>query len=68
MTLAALAATLRLYQDPETAEQRIPLLILLTTSLENLRNRAERLAPQLAACAVVATAEPYQDTTFLGGG
>ena len=68
LTLAALAATLRLYQDPETVEQRIPLLILLTTSLDNLRNRAERLAPQLAACAVVAAAEPCQDTTFLGGG
>ncbi|MHB8970997.1 MAG: L-seryl-tRNA(Sec) selenium transferase [Pirellulaceae bacterium] len=67
LTLAALAATLRLYQDPETVEQRVPLLILLTTSLDNLRNRAERLAPQLAACAAVA-AEPCQDTTFLGGG
>ncbi|MHB8953991.1 MAG: L-seryl-tRNA(Sec) selenium transferase [Pirellulaceae bacterium] len=68
LTLAALAATLRLYQDPDTVEQRVPLLTLLATPLENLRNRAERLAPQLAACAAVTGAEPYQDITFLGGG
>jgi L-seryl-tRNA(Ser) seleniumtransferase len=68
ITLAALAATLRLYKDPETLEQRIPLLMLLTTSVDNLRNRAERLAPQLAACDAITTAEPVEDTTYLGGG
>ena len=31
-------------------------------------NRAERLAPQLAACDAIATAEPVEDTTYLGGG
>jgi L-seryl-tRNA(Ser) seleniumtransferase len=68
MTLAALAATLRLYQDPETVEQKIPLLILVSTPVANLRNRAERLTPQLAACDAIATAEPVEDTTYLGGG
>ncbi len=68
LTLAALAATLRLYQDPDTVEERVPLLMLLATPLENLRNRAERLAPQLAACPAIAGAESCQDTTFLGGG
>ena len=68
LTLAALAATLRLYRDPETAEQSIPLLSLLSTSLENLRGRAERLAPQLAAATSIATAEAVENTTFLGGG
>lgn len=68
MTLAGLAATLRLYQDPEQLEQSLPLLTLLGTPLENLKNRAERLAPQLANAAAIATAEPVQETTYLGGG
>ncbi len=68
LTLAALAATLRLYRDMSAAEQKIPLLQLITTPLENLRNRAERLAPQLAACQAVAAAEPVEDVAYLGGG
>ena len=68
LTLAALAATLRLYRNPETAEQSIPLLSLLSTSLENLQGRAQRLAPQLAATSSIAAAEPIEDTTYLGGG
>jgi L-seryl-tRNA(Ser) seleniumtransferase len=68
ITLAALAATLRLYRDPEKAKLEIPLLSLLATSVENLRNRAERLAPQMAAASAVAGAEVIADHTFLGGG
>lgn len=68
LTLAALAATLRLYHDVELAERSIPLLSLLSAPLENLRNRAERLAPQMAAAAAIQSAEPIEDHTFLGGG
>ncbi len=68
MTLAALAATLRLYQDPTEAKREIPLLALLSTSLENLQNRAERIAPQLAAGALVESAEAVPGTSYLGGG
>ena len=68
LTLSALAATLSLYQDPEIVERRVPLLSLLSTPLENLRNRAERLAPQLAATGGIAAAEPVQDHAYLGGG
>ena len=68
MTLAGLAATLRLYRDPERARQAVPLLHLLTTSMENLRNRAERLAPQMAAAGAIELAEPIEDVTYLGGG
>jgi len=68
LTLAALAATLRLYRTPEAARREIPLLALLTTSVENLRNRAERLAPQLAACSAIASADPLADVAYLGGG
>lgn len=67
LTLAALAATLEPYQDPQLAERTIPLLSLLATSLENLRNRAERLAPQISATGV-ATAEVIEDEAYLGGG
>jgi L-seryl-tRNA(Ser) seleniumtransferase len=67
ITLAMLAATLRLYRDPKTAEQSIPLLALLATPVENLRNRAERLAPQMAAHSI-ASATPIEGETFLGGG
>jgi L-seryl-tRNA(Ser) seleniumtransferase len=68
ITLAALAATLRLHRDPDKARQEVPLLSLLATSVENLRNRAERLAPQMAAAPAIAAAEVVADHTFLGGG
>lgn len=68
LTLAGMAATLRLYRQPATARQAIPLLRLLDTSLDNLKNRAQRLAPQIAAAAAVASAEAVEDATFLGGG
>jgi L-seryl-tRNA(Ser) seleniumtransferase len=67
LTLAALAATLRLYRDAEKARHEIPLLRLLGTSAENLQNRARRLAPQIAASGVAAAAEAAASTTFLGG-
>ena len=56
LTLAALAATLQLYQDPDLAERSIPVLTLLAAPLENLQHRAERLAPQLAATGVATVA------------
>ena len=66
--LAALAATLRLYRDIPTAEESLPLLARLSAPVENLKNRAERLAPQLAAAAVIEQAEPLEGKTYLGGG
>ena len=54
---AALAATLQLQGDPTAAEQALPLLRLLSTASENLQQRAERLAPQIAALGI-ASAEP----------
>lgn len=68
LTLAALAATLRLYRQPELALARIPLLQLLGTSLENLKQRAARLAPQMAASSAIASAQPVEEVTYLGGG
>jgi len=68
LTLAALAATLRLYRDEEKARRAIPLLHLLTTAVENLENRAERLAPQLAATTPIEEAEVVAGVTYFGGG
>lgn len=68
LTLAALAATLRIYRNPERAKQAIPLLQFLSTPVENLKSRAERLAPQMAECSAIAEAAAVADTTYLGGG
>ncbi|MCL4204024.1 MAG: L-seryl-tRNA(Sec) selenium transferase [Pirellulaceae bacterium] len=68
LTLTALFETLRLHQSRERAEQAIPLLELLSTPAANLQNRAERLAPQMAACSAIAAAEAIAATTYLGGG
>lgn len=68
ITLAALAATLRIYRDEKQALLKIPLLSLLNTSMDNLRNRAERIASQIGATSIVESAEPMEESTYLGGG
>jgi L-seryl-tRNA(Ser) seleniumtransferase len=67
MTLAALEATLRLALDPALACSRIPLWSLLTTPIELLRDRADRLAA-LFREALELNAEAVESTAFLGGG
>ncbi|MCA9161640.1 MAG: hypothetical protein KDA62_01625, partial [Planctomycetales bacterium] len=57
LTLAALSSTLALYDEAATLDQRLPILSLLATPQDNLRLRAERLAPQLAATGEIASAE-----------
>jgi L-seryl-tRNA(Ser) seleniumtransferase len=54
---AALAATLECHLDRSPVKPTLPLIELLTTPLENLRNRAERLAAQLAAADGIRSAE-----------
>ena len=68
LTLSALAATLQIQRDPRRAEREIPLMQFVSTPIDNLKNRAERLSAQLAACAAVAAAEPVEDRACLGGG
>ena len=67
MTLAALSSTLDLYVDPAQAEQEIPLLAALSTSVENLKLRADRLSLQMDALPHF-HAEPMQGIAYLGGG
>ncbi len=47
VTIAALAATLRLYSDPERLAERLPILRMLTRPATELRTLAERLKPEL---------------------
>lgn len=47
LTLAFLEQTLKLYDDPETLAENLPLLRMMTTSLETLSERAERLKSAL---------------------
>jgi L-seryl-tRNA(Ser) seleniumtransferase len=66
LSTTALLATLELYDDREQLEQTLPLLQLLSTSVDNLRQRAERLAPQLEGAEGVAGAEPMAIHSDLG--
>ncbi len=61
VTLALLAQTLRLYRTPETRAS-IPLLRMLATPLEELRERAERIAATIGNASVV------ESDGFVGGG
>ncbi len=55
MTIAALAATLELYRDPEVAVREIPVLAMLTASAESIARRCEVVAAQLREAGVEAT-------------
>jgi L-seryl-tRNA(Ser) seleniumtransferase len=48
LTLAALETTLRLYREPEKAVKAIPTLQMLTISLNDIKNRAEKLIKLLS--------------------
>ena len=61
VTLALLAETLRAYRNVETRES-IPLLRLLATPLEQLRERAERIA------STIVNAKAVDSEGFVGGG
>ncbi|MBN1591574.1 MAG: L-seryl-tRNA(Sec) selenium transferase [Pirellulales bacterium] len=65
--LAALAATLDLTRSADQARQHIPLLQLLTTSADNLKSRAERMALQMAAARAIGDAEATPAQGALAG-
>jgi L-seryl-tRNA(Ser) seleniumtransferase len=65
--MAALTATLECYENPTASYEnptasmdQLPVWQCLTVSIENLRNRAERMAPQLAQVDVIASAIPVE--------
>jgi len=67
-TLAALHATLKLYRTPEKARQAIPLLRFLSTPLEDLISRTQRLAEQLRTQLEGWDVQCQPDEAFVGGG
>lgn len=48
LVIAALSATLRLYEDPDRLRERIPILRLLTQPTADIAARAERVRPAVA--------------------
>jgi L-seryl-tRNA(Ser) seleniumtransferase len=65
LTLAAVAATLELYQDPEVAIRTIPVLTMLTLDQGELSRRASRLA---ALCPEAVRAQTQPGESAVGGG
>lgn len=68
MTLAALAATLRLYRNQDTAEQEIPILTMLSMPIENLKLRSEKVVQQIQNEPWVETCHATESQSMLGGG
>jgi len=68
ITLAALATTLGLYRNLEQAEQKIPLLRMLSMPVENLKLRAEKLAGQIGHLNCIDSCEVVEEASMLGGG
>jgi L-seryl-tRNA(Ser) seleniumtransferase len=60
LRMAALTATLECYENRSTGIHQIPVWQCLTVSVDNLRNRAERIAPQLAKAEGIASAIPVE--------
>ena len=65
LTLAILSETLKLYEDPDTIDQKLPLLKMLTTPETELKQRAERLNSVLADSV---TAEIRESPAQIGSG
>ena len=63
LTIAALEATLTLYREPERAMRDIPILAMLSRSLEGLRGRAESLCGRVGGAASV-----VESSASVGGG
>ncbi|RUL88160.1 L-seryl-tRNA(Sec) selenium transferase [Tautonia sociabilis] len=67
MTLAALEATLRIALDPSRAARGIPLWAFLSTPVDRLRERADRLAGRLRE-ELRLDATAADSVAFVGGG
>jgi L-seryl-tRNA(Ser) seleniumtransferase len=68
MTLAALEVTLRIYLNEARALGEIPVLRMLETPTDVLRQRAEALAARLRELEALAAIEVREDIAFVGGG
>ena len=68
MTLAALAATLRLYRKEDTAQQEVPILRMLSMPQANLKLRAQKVTQQIQGESWLESCEAAQSQSMLGGG
>jgi L-seryl-tRNA(Ser) seleniumtransferase len=68
LTLAALEATLRLYDDPHQAAERIPALRMLTQSPAQLEHRARHIEQELRRGVPQAALDCRPDRSYAGGG
>lgn len=69
LTLAALAATLRLYADPVRAAARIPVVRMMTEPLPKVKARARKIARRIVAANVPGlVVEVVADFSSPGGG
>jgi Selenocysteine synthase [seryl-tRNASer selenium transferase] len=66
LTLSALEATLRLYLDRDRALRDIPVLAMLTATVDSLQNRADSLAKALRSNKVEASV--IETEASVGGG
>jgi L-seryl-tRNA(Ser) seleniumtransferase len=66
LILAALEATLRLYDDPDGVLHAVPTLRALAEPAERVRDRARRLARRLSTAGIVAAVAPVR--TEVGAG
>jgi L-seryl-tRNA(Ser) seleniumtransferase len=66
LTLSALEATLRLYLQPERALREIPVLSMLTTSVQEIAARANAIAGKLLAAGI--EAKVVESSASVGGG
>jgi L-seryl-tRNA(Ser) seleniumtransferase len=66
LTLSALEATLRLYLEPERALREIPVLSMLTASVQDIAARANAIAGKLLAAGIEAKA--VDSSASVGGG
>lgn len=66
LTLAALEATLALYRDPQHAQERVPVLRMITAAAASLEQRAHAIAMQLGVAGVAARVVPAEGAVGAG--
>ena len=69
LTIAALSAVLKLYENPEKAVKKIPTLRLLLRSKEEIKNTVDRVLPELQShMELMATLEAIDCQSQVGSG
>ncbi|MEM1484204.1 L-seryl-tRNA(Sec) selenium transferase [Oscillospiraceae bacterium PP1C4] len=68
LSLAALEATLRLYQNPLQAKEQIPVLRMLCAGVETLRIRTEQLYGQILQSGAACEVQMISQSRPVGGG